>query len=131
MSFLHHPSPTRKRVLIVDDEPLVVKVTKDFLYEDGFDSASAATASEALQSMEENRSDLMLLDINLPDANGLTFLGEFKKKHPDIPVVILTGSGYDDAMMHEALKNGASGYLSKETDMENMVVTVKRLLKNT
>lgn len=130
MSLFQTQSQTRKRVLIVDDEPLVVNVSKDFLCEHGFDSASAATASEALQSMSENPSDLMLLDINLPDANGLTFLGEFKKRHPNTPVVILTGSGYDATMMHEALQSGASGYLSKETDMENMLATVKNLLKH-
>ncbi len=120
----------RKRVLIVDDEPLVVEVTKDFLQEEGFDTSSAGTAVAAIQSMAKEPADLMLLDISLPDQNGLKFLVEFKKNHPHVPVIILTGSGYDDTLMHEALKSGASGYVSKDTDMENMVITVKRLLKH-
>ena len=119
----------KHRILVVDDEPLVVEASCNFLQEKGFDTSSAGTAAEARQVMAKEPADLVLLDINLPDENGLKFLVEFKKAHPQVPVIILTGSGYDEEMMQEALKNGAAGYVSKETDMENMSATVKRLLK--
>ena len=128
MNLFHKLQKDKKRVLIVDDEPLIVEVASEFLQRDGFDTSSAGTAAEALASMEKHPANLVLLDINLPDENGLKFLGDFKRNHPAVPVVILTGSGYDEEMMQEALSKGASGYLSKDTDMESMAVAVKRLL---
>jgi DNA-binding NtrC family response regulator len=122
-------SKEKKRILIVDDEPLIIDTTSDYLKDVGYETRGASTAAEALQVMEKEPAGLMLLDINLPDADGLVFLTKFRKQYPEVPVVILTGAGYDESMMQMALRGGASGYLSKETDMDNMGVIVKRLLK--
>ena len=121
----------KKRILIlvVDDEPTIVDMIQDFLKEEGFEVFSAGSASQALEEMKKTPADAVLLDIKLPDENGLKFLGKFKKLYPDTPVIILTGSGYDEEMMQTAIQNGASGYVSKETDMENMLVALKRQLK--
>lgn len=119
----------KKNVLIVDDESMIIEVTSQFLQAAGFDTSSALSAAEALKEIEKRPVDIMLLDIKLPDEDGLHFLIKFKEKNPQVPVVILTGAGYDEELMQTALKNGASGYISKDTDMENMVIAVKRLLK--
>lgn len=119
----------KKRVLVVDDDPLILDVTSEFLQNEGFETVTAPDTKQALEVMQAHAAHVMLLDIKLPDQNGLEFLAKFKKLYPDIPVVMLTGSGYDEEMMQQALTNGASGYVSKETDLENMVVAVKRLLK--
>ncbi len=117
----------RKRILIVDDEPLILQMTSEFLREEGFDTATALRAVEALAVLKKGGVDAMLLDICLPDQNGLVFLAELKKLYADLPVVMLTGSGYDEALMKKALEGGAAGYVSKDTEMENMVLAVKRL----
>ncbi len=119
----------KKHILIVDDEALIVEATTEFLHEEGFETSSAKTAVEALQQLGKNPVDVMLLDIKLPDEDGLVFLQKVKKQYPQLPIVILTGSGYDETLMKTALDNGASGYVSKGTDMENMVIAIKRLLK--
>jgi CheY-like chemotaxis protein len=125
VSFLKKP----KRILVVDDEPLIIDVTSEYLLEAGFEVGSANSSAQALAEMEKSPADVMLLDIRLPDEDGLSFLQRFKKLYPNVPVVILTGSGYDENLMQTALQNGASGYVSKDTDLGNMVVAVKRLLK--
>ena len=122
-------SKKQKKVLIVDDEPLILKMTSEFLGDAGFETVTASSTSEALTEIEKGGVDAMLLDIRLPDEDGLVFLPKFKKLHPEIPVVMLTGAGYDDTMMKEALKLGAAGYVSKDTEMENMILAVKRVLK--
>ena len=119
----------KKRVLIVDDDPLILEVTSEFLQNEGFETATAGNAGAAIEEMKKEPAHVILLDIKLPDQNGLEFLGKLKAQYPEVPVVMLTGSGYDEDMMQKALQNGASGYVSKETDLENMVVAVKRLLK--
>ena len=119
----------KKHVLVVDDEPLIVDMTCEFLQEAGFETAFAHSATQAMQEMEKKTANVMLLDIKLQNEDGLTFLKRFKKLYPDVPVVILTGVGYDENMLQTALKNGASAYISKDTEMENMVVAIKRLTR--
>ncbi len=119
----------KKRVLVVDDDPLILDVTSEFLQNEGFETVTAPDTLQALDEMKRHPAHVMLLDIKLPNESGLEFLAKFKEQYPDVPVVMLTGSGYDEDMMQEALNKGASGYVSKETDLENMVVAVKRLIK--
>ncbi len=126
MSLFHKK---RKRVLIVDDEPLILKMTSEFLEDAGFGTVTASSTGEAMVEIEKGGVDVMLLDVRLPGEDGLAFLPKLKKLHPEIPVVMLTGAGYDDKMMQEALRLGAAGYVSKDTEMENMVLAVKRVLK--
>ena len=119
----------RKRVLIVDDERMVLDLTCDFLEEAGFETIESRTTGEALEEMEKAPADLVLLDIRLPDGDGLTALQDLRKRHPKVPVVVLTGSGYDEDLMRRAQQNGAAAYVSKDTDLENMVAAVKRALR--
>ena len=119
----------KKRVLVVDDEPLIVGVTHEFLKEEDFEVSSADSAAKALEEMKKNPIDAVLLDIKLPDTDGLKFLKELRVLYPNVPIIILTGSGYDEKMIQTAIENGASGYVTKDTDMENMLVILKRQLK--
>ena len=80
--------------------------------------------------MERQPADVVLLDIELTDGNGLDFLLKLKRCWPDVPVVMLTGLGYDETLVRHALKNGASGYVSKGVGMENVVVKVKQALRS-
>jgi len=109
---------------------MVLELSCDFLNEAGFATSEAGSTAEALDEMAKNPVHAVILDIKLPDKDGLAFLHEMKKLYPKVPVVILTGSGYDEILMQQALRNGASAYVSKDTDLENMVAAVKRLTKD-
>jgi DNA-binding NtrC family response regulator len=116
--------PPKKRVLVVDDEPAVVSVICDYLEEAGFDTVSAKTAAEARNEIANNSLDGVLLDVKLPDEDGITFLKKIKAERPGLTVIMLTGTG----LLQTALMNGASGYINKGTNLDDMVVLVKRLI---
>lgn len=126
MSFLKKP---KKHVLVVDDEKLVIEMTREFLEESGFKATGVGSTEAAMEVMEREHVDAILLDIRLPNEDGLTFLQKIKAIHPQIHVVMLTGSGYEENLMQTALRYGASGYVSKDTDLENVITALKNALK--
>lgn len=119
----------KKHILVVDDEQAIGDITCEFLKEAGFDAVFVTNAVDALHKMEEKPFDAVLLDIYLEEDDGLAFLGKLKKLYPSVPVIMLTGAGYDEDMMETALKEGASGYVSKDTDLEDVVVAIQRVLR--
>lgn len=126
-------SPSEKakmRILMVEDEIPIAEMACMLLRSAGFEACSAPTVSDAEHQMELVKPDALLLDINLPDENGLAFLKRFKEFHADIPVVIYTSEGFDELRMQLALENGASGYASKFMDMENVMATLRRVIKD-
>lgn len=116
--------PVKKRILVVDDEPAVVSVISDYLEEAGFEVSGAANAAEAKLEITKNKWNAVLLDVKLPDEDGITLLKRIKDQHPTLPVIMLTGAG----LLQTALLNGASGYINKGTNLDDMVVLVKRLI---
>jgi DNA-binding response OmpR family regulator len=117
-----------KHVLVVEDNLPYANVTCDFLKQEGMETAIASNTAETLSAMEKRQADIVLLDIHLGGEDGLTFLPELKKRYPKVPVVVLTGLGYDTAMIKTAIENGASTYFSKENDLQDLIGLLARLL---
>ena len=116
-----------KTILVVDDEELVRWSLKQRLSEEGYRIIEAPSASEA-RSLFEEIPDLVLLDVKLPDGNGVDLLGEFKKKDPDIPVILITAHGtVENAVL--AMRTGAYDYISKPFSMDEILLNVKRALE--
>jgi DNA-binding NarL/FixJ family response regulator len=117
------------RVVVADDHPVVLKGLKEILSE-GFTGATidgTATGYELLNIIQENHYDLVLLDISLPDINGLEVLKEIKKKKPKLPVLIV--SMYpEEQYAPRAMKAGAYGYLTKRSASEELVLAVRKIL---
>jgi CheY-like chemotaxis protein len=115
------------RILIVDDETLYARLLKSSLEENtGYEIFIAGGGNEALELMEQHKPDLVLLDILMPDMNGLECLKRIKSIAPDVPVSMLT-SVRDDEIGKQALQAGAFDYVTKPID-ENylkMVLQVK------
>ncbi len=121
----------QKHVLIVDDETTVLDVICEVLGEEGYRATPAQSGEEALTILSTSQPNVILLDIGLGKDNGLRFLPKFQALHPQIPVVVLTGLGYDNDLIREALKQGASAYFSKDTGIKNVLPLLKRLLDKT
>lgn len=117
-----------KRVLVVDDETSITDVTSVYLRQAGFVPDVASDARMAELKIEGHETDLVLLDIHLPGEDGLAFLKRINKIHPELPIIIFTGDGYNEAEMEEAKLNGAVGFISKFMDIETIVATVQRIL---
>ena len=101
------------RILIVDDHAIVRHGLRQVVSEsaDIVVSAEAGNSQEAVRLLREQEFDLVLLDISLPDKNGIETLKLIKRDRPNLPVIMLTMHGEDEFGVR-ALKAGASGYLT-------------------
>lgn len=117
------------RILIVDDHAIVRAGLKQILTDDPHlvVKGEADTAAEALRLVRENEYDLVLLDISLPDRNGLELLEILKKSHPKLRVLML--SMYrENQYAIRAIKSGASGYLNKQSAPDQLVSAIKQVV---
>ncbi len=119
-------SISKKKALVVDDESIIRLSLKRFLEDEGFHALTASTGIDALKKIEENQPDIVILDIQLPDTNGLTLLQTIKEMNPSITVIMITGHA-DVKGAVEAMKIGALDYLKKPIDFENLKYTLSRL----
>jgi len=113
------------RVLIVDDHAVVREGIKRIVA--GIDEhvvvGEAADAAEACRRVREDAWDLVLLDISLPGRTGLDLLGQLRREHPKLPVLVL--SMYpEDQYAARVLRAGASGYLTKESAPEQLATAI-------
>ncbi|MEX2420828.1 MAG: response regulator transcription factor, partial [Actinomycetota bacterium] len=109
------------RVLIVDDHALVRRglghVVRECLPD--ADVMEAANAAEAMEAMSTNDVDIALVDVRMPEADGLELLHEIKARWPDVPVIMLTS--FDHAhYVRKALAEGAAGYMLKDATPEDL-----------
>lgn len=125
-------STPKKKILIVEDEPDARDIFVDILGGAGFEVIGAQNGDEALEHMENNKFDLVLLDIVMPVKDGIQTLTEVKKypgKYGDMKVVMLTNIGGDLAI-DKAMKLGADGYMLKsETEPDDLIAIINKYLE--
>lgn len=116
------------RVLIVDDHAIVREGLKRILADapEFRVAGEAASGTEAIKLVHENRWDVMLLDISLPGANGLEVLRAVKEHAPKLPVLVLTMYPEDQYALR-MLKAGAAGYLTKEGAPAQLVNAIRKV----
>jgi PAS domain S-box-containing protein len=103
-------------ILIVDDEPSILEVLRQYLAERGYDIATAATAEEALRRAGERAFDVALVDLKLPDRTGLELIGPFQSAQPGLRCVVMTAFASLESTI-EALRLGAFDYIIKPFDL--------------
>ncbi|MFZ2446180.1 MAG: response regulator [Syntrophobacteraceae bacterium] len=111
---------SKPRVLIVDDEERFRTTLRKLLTVKGLDAVDVGSAAEAFSAMEQNAYDVVLLDVKMPEMNGIEALGKIKKENPDIEVIILTGHASVDAAV-EIMKLGGYEYLLKPCPIDELV----------
>lgn len=117
-----------QHILVVDDEAPIRELLASYFEKQGYQVSTAATAAEALRLTEGAGFDLIILDVVLTDADGLEVLGTLKQSHPALPVIIMTGIGFDDALLKEARRKGASSYVSKTLPLNKLLAEVQGIL---
>jgi DNA-binding NarL/FixJ family response regulator len=119
-------STTMIQVLITDDQNIVRQGLSVILkHQPGIEVAGlAANGREAVRLVEQVRPDVVLMDLKMPEMNGVLATREIVSKHPEVKVVVLTT--YDaDEWVFDAIRAGASGYLLKDSDSEQIVAAIK------
>ena len=114
-------------VLIVDDEPSIIKSLTGILSDEGFDVSSASNGYEALKVIEQESPDLVLLDIWMPGFDGIETLKEIKKTSPFIQVIIITGHGTIETAV-TATKLGAFDLIEKPLSVDKMIMAINNAL---
>jgi len=115
------------KILIIDDEKNIRLSLSGILEDEGYEVESSGTIKEGLQDLEDVDPDAILLDVKLPDGNGIEALSIIKKKNPQIPVIMISGnSNISDAV--KAIKQGAFDFLEKPLSLPKVKITVKKAL---
>ncbi len=119
---------TGRKVLVVDDEPVVANSIRRTLSRRGFQVEEAFSGREALTRILNEMYDLVLLDMKMPDANGLELLPTIHKHRPKLPVVMVTGYASIDTAV-EAIQRGASDYMAKPFTPDELFATARRAIR--
>jgi DNA-binding NtrC family response regulator len=112
------------KLLLVDDEEAYVKTLAERMEMRDVGSRVALSGEEALEMLDDDPPDVMVLDLRMPGIDGMEVLEQVKKKHPQIEVIILTGHG-SDLEEEEARRLGAFEYLQKPADTSQLLNTVR------
>jgi two-component system response regulator PrrA len=115
----------RRRLLLVDDEPLILEVLTEHIKSE-YDIDTALNGADALGAILRARPDVVMLDINMPRMNGVEVLKDIKQIDDSIAVIMVTANE-QVAMAAEALRNGAFGYVPKPFDfryLDHMLATI-------
>ena len=117
-----------QRILILDDEEALRAIIAQRLKRKGYEILEAGTAEAGLFLLQETLIDAVLLDIKLPDGDGLSLLPKIKQIQPDLQVVMLTGNGTIESAI-EAMKLGAYDYLTKPCNLSELEITLQKALE--
>jgi two-component system OmpR family response regulator len=125
---LYHPDGSPVRILVVDDERTLTDLLQMALRYEGWDVRAASTGHEALTTAREFRPDAVVLDIMLPDFDGLQVMSRMRENNTDTPVLFLTAKdSLDDRVA--GLTAGGDDYVTKPFSLEELVARLRSLLR--
>jgi DNA-binding NtrC family response regulator len=119
---------SKEKILIVDDDPQIRLVLADRLHASGFCVHQAHNGKRGLEVVAEENPDLVLLDLQMPEMDGLEVLSRLQKNCPDLPVIMLTAHGSIEHAV-DAMKRGASDFLPKPCKPDHILLVVQKALE--
>jgi|SRR5688572_24676018 len=117
-----------RKILVVDDEPLLCRLYEMSLHDDGYVVRTATNGTQALEEMETFRPDLVVMDIRMPGMDGIEAMGRILNRKNDMPVVLNTAY---DSYQDNFCSWPASAYVLKSSDMSELRETIRKLLDRT
>lgn len=115
-------------VLVVDDDPDILAALHDLLEHEGYQVTCASTCGDALAEATASPYDAVLLDIGLPDGDGLSVLDLLREQHPSLPVIILTAFGSPEYRAR-SLSHGAFSCVNKPYDQDALRGLLRRAIR--
>ena len=117
------------KILLVDDERGFVDIISKRMSKRNIEVTKAYSGKEALQALRMADFDAVVLDLKMEDMDGIEVLKIFKKIVPDLPVIMLTGHGSEEAA-RDGIQLGASDYLTKPCDLDELIVKIREVVSS-
>lgn len=114
-----------ERILIVDDEEGMRRLLSRVLSREGYETSTVASGAEALRLVANERFDLVVTDIKMPEMDGLELLAELKQYEPSLPIIVITAYGTIENAV-QALRSGAYDYIAKPFENDEIKLTVAK-----
>jgi DNA-binding NtrC family response regulator len=121
-------SANRSSILIVDDEPDVLDICEKVLIKAGYTAFTAPDAARARQLLDDEDFDLVILDIHMPDEDGISLLKHVHKMDPKLPVMLITGYAAVSSVL-DAIRLNVREYLCKPFTMKKLLAAVESSLQ--
>ena len=120
-----------KRILVIDDDPIMRDTIKDILQFEGYSVADAADGKEGMELMQNEQFHMIVTDVLMPEKDGIEVIIEAKNRYPDVKVIAISGGGYISAenYLKMARDLGASATVVKPFDIDVFTCEVNRLLQ--
>lgn len=122
-------SDRKSSILLVEDEENLQEALKLNLHLEGYEVSIAGNGAEALKSIDREHFDLIILDVMLPEIDGITVCESIRIQRPDLPILILSAKN-SSADRVLGLKKGADDYLTKPFNLEELLLRVSKLLRS-
>ncbi len=116
------------KILVIDDEPVVLNSCRKVLEEDGFDVYLVPSADEALKAMKKEVFDLLLVDVKMPKHDGIYLIQKVKEKWPDVPIIVMSGYPTPDTITDGA-KMGAAAFIAKPFTPDELLETIRQVIQ--
>ena len=116
------------KILVIDDEPVVLNSCRKVLEEDGFDVYLVPSADEALKAMKKEVFDLLLVDVKMPKHDGIYLMQKVKEKWPDVPIIVMSGYPTPDTITDGA-KMGADAFIAKPFTPDELLETIRQVIQ--
>jgi two-component system, NtrC family, response regulator AtoC len=118
-----------RTILVVDDEAAIRKLLADLLKDAGYRVQQAKSGAEAIAAVAKDMPDLVMMDVKLPDQDGLAILRQLKREHADLEVIVMTAFGGSSSAI-KAMEAGAYDYVTKPFEIDDLLATLKRVFEH-
>ncbi len=119
----------KRLVLVVDDDGDIRSLLDDLLKEEGYAVRTAASGAAALAEIAKKLPDLVMMDVKLPDQDGLAVLKQLKREHSELEVIVMTAFGGSSTAI-KAMEQGAYDYVTKPFELEDLLATLRRVFEH-
>lgn len=117
------------KILVIDDEAPVRELLEDLFKKEDCLPITCASGEEALAILKKEVFDVVLLDIKLSGVSGLEVLKDIREKYANLPVVVITGFGFDEELVCKSKQYGCCGYIGKNMPVGEIIATFKQFVK--
>jgi DNA-binding NtrC family response regulator len=116
------------KILVVDDEEIVLESCQAVLEEAGFEAVLVPSADEALKAMKHEDFVLLLVDVKMPEHDGMYLIQEIKKRWPGKAVIVMSGY-YTEETIDEAITMGAATFIAKPFEPEELITAIHQVIE--